>query len=99
MTPFKIIFIHGYTSSSKADWYPELSQELKKLEVDFAVPDLPGGEHPHAQEWLHAVHEEIKNTDKPTCISWPQFRYEGSVTLYRKVSAKSRKGISYCCFC
>ena len=57
MSDFKIIFIHGYTASSKSDWYPNISPQLKKLNIDFAVPDLPGGEHPHADEWLKKMHE------------------------------------------
>lgn len=62
---FKIIFVHGYTASSKADWYPNISLKLKELGVDFSIPDLPGGEHPHAEEWLNVIHQEVKKTNKP----------------------------------
>ena len=64
MKNFKIIFVHGYTASSKADWYPNISIELKKLNVDFSIPDLPGGECPHAEEWLSVIHQEVKRTNK-----------------------------------
>lgn len=64
MSAFTIVFIHGYTASSKADWYPTLIPELKKLGVDYAVPDLPGNEHPKAREWLDTLHEKISKTDK-----------------------------------
>jgi uncharacterized protein len=62
---FKIVFIHGYTASSKENWYPDISKKLEKLEVDFEIPDLPGGEHPHASDWLGVIHKTASNSDKP----------------------------------
>jgi predicted alpha/beta hydrolase family esterase len=64
-TDFKIIFVHGYTSSSKDSWYPNIAKELTKLGIEFAIPNLPGGDHPHASEWLDAIHREVQKTDKP----------------------------------
>lgn len=68
MSNFKIVFIHGYTASSKADWYPNISVELNKLGVDFVVPDLPGDTKPHAEEWLRVLHNEILKSDKPLVL-------------------------------
>lgn len=68
LNDFKIIFIHGYTASSKENWYPNISKELTKLNVDYEIPDLPGGEHPHASEWLEKMHEVISNVDKPIVL-------------------------------
>jgi hypothetical protein len=65
MKDFKVIFIHGYTASSKSDWYPNISPELKKLDIDYVIPDLPGGEFPHAIEWLNTIHQEVLKTNKP----------------------------------
>ena len=67
-TDFKIIFVHGYTASSRENWYPSISKELKKLNVDFEIPDMPGGEHPHAKEWLDKIHEVISKTDEPLVL-------------------------------
>lgn len=64
MSDFKIVFIHGYTASHLADWYPNISKELDKLGVDYAIPDLPGEDHPHAEEWLDVLHEVISKTEK-----------------------------------
>lgn len=61
---FKIVFIHGYTASSKENWYPDISKELTKLGIDFEIPDLPGGEHPHVSGWLEKMHEVISKVDK-----------------------------------
>lgn len=65
---FKIIFVHGFTASSKADWYPSITPKLKKLGIDFFVPDLPGGKHPHAEEWLAVIKKEVKKTKKPLVL-------------------------------
>jgi len=64
MSDFKIIFVHGYTASSKADWYPNISRELDKLGVNYALPDLPGGKFPHAEEWIETIHQEVVKTRK-----------------------------------
>lgn len=68
MNDFKIIFIHGYTASHLADWYPTLSPELDKLGIDYAIPDLPGDEHPHAKEWLAILNKIIFQTNKPIIL-------------------------------
>lgn len=68
MSDFKIVFIHGYTASSKSDWYPVLIPDLNKLNIDYAVPDLPGGEHPHAKVWLDILFKAISKTDKPLVL-------------------------------
>lgn len=65
MKDFTLVFIHGWTASHLADWYPNISKELDKLGIDYVIPDLPGGEHPHAEEWLDALHKEIMKTKKP----------------------------------
>lgn len=64
----KIIFVHGYTASSDADWYPALRPELDKLGVDYTVPDLPGGRYPKSAEWLKIIQQEFNKTDKPVVL-------------------------------
>lgn len=68
MSNFKIIFVHGYTASSKVDWYPNISKELKKLGVDFTTPDLPGGLHPKSNQWLEKIHNIVSKTKKPIIL-------------------------------
>ena len=68
MSNFKIIFIHGYTASHLSDWYPNISIELRKLGIDFAIPDLPGELKPHANEWLDILHQEIIKSNKPLVL-------------------------------
>ena len=64
MSDFKIVFIHGYTASSQADWYPNIAKEFDKLNVDYVIPDLPGGEKPHASEWLDEIRKAVTATSK-----------------------------------
>jgi hypothetical protein len=65
---FKILFIHGYTASSQADFYPFLSQELDKRGIDYVIPDLPGGDKPHTKIWLKTIHEALQENTKPLII-------------------------------
>lgn len=55
----KIIFVHGYTSSPKKKKYQIIAEELKKLGISFSIPELPGGEHPHSEEWLKIINREV----------------------------------------
>jgi hypothetical protein len=68
MSDFKIIFIHGYTASSKTDWYPTIIPMLEKNDVDFVIPNLPGGKHPHSEEWLRLIDREFQKTMKPVVL-------------------------------
>lgn len=65
MSDFRIVFVHGYTASSGADWYPNVSRKLDRLGIDCCVPDFPGGRYPHAHEWLSVLHREVKKSEKP----------------------------------
>jgi len=68
MSNFKIVFIHGYTASHLADWYPNISKELNELDVDYVIPDLPGDTNPHADDWLATLHDVISKIDKPIVL-------------------------------
>jgi len=68
MSDFKIIFVHGYTSSSHQNWYPPLTEKLRELGVDYVVPDMPGDRQPHSKEWLEIIHAEVVKADKPVVL-------------------------------
>ena len=65
MSDFKIIFVHGYTASSDADWYPSIKPELDKLNIDYVIPNLPGNKKPKSDEWIEIIHKEVQATSKP----------------------------------
>src|SRR3989344_824388 len=69
MSKFKIIFVHGYTATSKADWYPEISKLLDKYNIDYSIPDLPGEYNPHSKEWLNIIQHEALKTQKPLVLA------------------------------
>ena len=62
---FKILFIHGYTASSHADFYPTLVPRLNECGADYVIPDLPGERHPHIREWLSMIHTTLEDNIKP----------------------------------
>jgi predicted alpha/beta hydrolase family esterase len=64
----KVILIHGYTSSPNKKKYQIISQELDKLGVEYSIPALPGGEHPHSNEWLEIIDKEVNNAAKPVVL-------------------------------
>jgi len=64
----KVIFVHGYTASSKVNWYPNISKELDKLGVDYSIRDYPGDRHPAQKEWIEIIEEEVQTTDKPIVL-------------------------------
>jgi len=91
MNNFKIIFIHGYTASHLADWYPNISRELDRLGLDYAIPDLPGGAYPHAREWLDALHGVISQTDKPLVLVGHSLGTRAALLYLEKYKPKVEK--------
>ena len=68
MKDFKILFIHGYNATSQTDFYPPLTLELDKINIDYALPILPGGRYPQSKVWLQILHETIARNKKPLII-------------------------------
>jgi len=64
----KIIFVHGYTASSQADWYPAIKPELDRSGIDYSVPDLPGGENPHSADWVEIIRKKVELSSKPIVL-------------------------------
>ncbi len=63
-----LVFVHGYTASSQSDWYPAISPELIALGVQFAIPDLPGGDFPQADEWVRHIGEAVTRSRQPVVL-------------------------------
>ncbi|MFA5135904.1 MAG: alpha/beta fold hydrolase [Patescibacteria group bacterium] len=64
----KVIVVHGMRGSSKTDFFPALAEEFRKKNIDFVIPDMPGGilnRFPWAPFWLRKIHEEVSATKKP----------------------------------
>lgn len=91
MTNFRIVFIHGYTASHLADWYPNISKELDKLGIDYEVPNLPGNLHPHAQEWLDILHGVISQNNKPLVLVGHSLGTRTALLYFEKYQPKAEK--------
>lgn len=68
MHNFHIVFVHGYTASHTADWFPAIAKKLQKEQIDFSIPDLAGGEYPKATEWLDVLDKTIELVTKPLVL-------------------------------
>jgi len=64
----RIIFIHGYTSSSKNKKYRIIAKDLNKLGIKYSIPQLPGGEYPHSKDWLEIIDREVKKSNLPVIL-------------------------------
>lgn len=64
----KLIFVHGYTGSSKVDWYPAISKELDTLGLNYSIPDLPGGKFPHSKDWLEIIDKKVTAETDPVVL-------------------------------
>lgn len=91
MNNFRIVFIHGHTASHLADWNPNISRELEKLHIDHVIPDLPGGEHPHATEWLETLHKKIEKSNKPLVLVGYSLGTRAALLYLEKYRSKVEK--------
>lgn len=65
----KVVIIHGYTSSPKKKKYQIIAEELEKIGVEYLIPELPGGKHPRAAEWVYVMDREIRRDDSLVIIA------------------------------
>lgn len=68
MADVKLIFVHGYRSSHRINWYPPIAQQLHELGVEFVVPDFPGDARPHAQDWVEIIDAAVQASTKPVVL-------------------------------
>lgn len=65
----KIIFVHGYTATPKEDFYPALRPLLDQEGIEYLMPLLPGGYHPHSKDWLDVIDDEVQRAgDAPLIL-------------------------------
>jgi predicted alpha/beta hydrolase family esterase len=75
-----VYIIHGYTSSSKAEWFPWLKKKLMDIGTNVIVFDMPNPDSPIAQEWIEHLNKWIKTIDENTYFICHSL---GCVTLLR----------------
>ena len=82
-----VYVIHGFTASSKANWFPWLEVHGHSLRISMRIPDLPGANDPHLEPWLEEIEEAVKEMDENTIFIGHSL---GCITAIRYVL---RKGI------
>lgn len=43
-------------------------EALDKANIPYSIPAMPGGEHPHSEEWLELIDKEVKNSTYPVVL-------------------------------
>lgn len=56
---YKLIFVHGFTSTPLGDWYPSIAAELQQLGADFVIPTFPETSNPKASDWVKIIGEQV----------------------------------------
>lgn len=88
MNKAPIYLIHGFTASSKANWFPWLKEQMKNKGFELIVPDMPNTEDPHLVPWLQKLEESVSKINENTIFIGHSL---GCITTLRFIL---KKGIS-----
>ena len=75
-----VYIVHGYTSSSSAEWFPWLKNMLLDKGINVSVFDMPNPYSPVASEWIQHLENNIKNLSSGTYFIGHSL---GCITLLR----------------
>ena len=63
----KIVYIvHGYTSSSDAEWFPWIKRMLNEKGINVSVFDMPSSNDPVVLQWIEHLDNNIEKITKDT---------------------------------
>lgn len=88
MKSINIYVIHGYTSSSEAEWFPWLKEQFKNSAVKIYIPDMPDSQDPHLKPWIKHLNENVLDIDENTIFIGHSL---GCVTALRYILEKNIK--------
>ncbi|KAF5069190.1 putative hydrolase YdeN [anaerobic digester metagenome] len=88
MNESPIYLIHGFTASSKANWFPWLKEKMKNKGFEVIVPDMPNTEDPHMVPWLEKLDESVKEINENTIFIGHSL---GCITTLRFILKKGFK--------
>ncbi len=63
-----VILLHGWEGTGKSNWFPEITDYLKKNGIDVYHPDFPNTNHPKYAEWKEFFQKEIQPKLQPNSI-------------------------------
>lgn len=89
MNKSSIYLIHGFTASSKANWFPWLKEQMKNKGFALIVPDMPNTDDPHLVPWLQKLDESVSKINEKTifighslgCITTLRFILKKSISI------------------
>jgi len=61
-----IYIIHGYTASSKSNWFPWIKEQLETKGIKTYIPNLPNSHNPYLSEWIQYLTETASDIDENT---------------------------------
>ena len=88
MKSTNIYVIHGYTSSSQAEWFPWLKEQFEDSPVKIDIPNMPHSEDPYLEPWLKHLRKNVLDIDENTIFIGHSL---GCVTALRYILEKNIK--------
>ena len=80
----RVVVVHGHGATSRAHWFPWLSQTLTRKGVTVVNPQLPCPEAPRTETWNQAVADALGRPDAGT---WVVAHSLGGITTLRVLAA------------
>ncbi|MEA4971854.1 putative hydrolase YdeN [bioreactor metagenome] len=89
LTEKNIYIVHGYTASSKANWFPWIKEQLEAKGIKTYIPDMPDSQNPYYDNWLAHLSETITDINDETifighslgCIASMRFLLEKNIKI------------------
>ena len=81
-----VYIIHGYTSSSNAEWFPWIKRMLNEDGINVSVFDMPNSNNPIAIQWIEHLDRNIKKITRETYFIAHSL---GCITLLRYLEKQS----------
>ncbi len=88
MNNSSIYLIHGFTASSRSNWFPWLREELHKKAIEITIPDMPDTNDPHLLPWIDKIDDVAKVVDENTIFIGHSL---GCISVLRYVLQKNIK--------
>ena len=83
-----IYLIHGFTASSKANWFPWLREQLQIDGIEIIIPDMPNTNDPYLLPWLEKIEKVADELNDNTIFIGHSL---GCITALRYILKKDIK--------
>lgn len=85
----RIILVHGYKSSPEKNFFPWLSNELKRRGFEVICPELPNPENPDVVAWTETLVKEVKVLTKDDVIVGHSLGGAAALRMLEAVEART----------